>query len=149
MTSCMFGGRLAPTLIALLLFAAASPSSALTQYRRTPIRVAIVDSLPVRGARALVVREGGAAGFTTIILTRASANTEMLAGALALARKLLERPLGPTGRLVAPVSGAARRGPASTGTEQRLTAILRRLEGQPHARIGNVGRGRWIEIPAQ
>lgn len=137
-------GRAAAWLAPLVL-ALAIPAAAAAQQRATSVRVALVDELPVHGARAVVVREGGAAGAMTILLTRASANPEMLAGALSLARRLRARSLEPTGRFVAPLAGAVRRRPASSDTERRLAALLHRLEEQPAVRIGNLGTGRWVE----
>ena len=134
---------IAAGLVALAIAATALHIAAQADGR--PVRVVVLDSLPVSNARALVLQEGRGAQPITIFLTPASANIEMLGGALALARQLRARPLPANRTILVPVSGVVRRGTLNRHAERRLTSILRELEGRPVARIGNVGRGRWIE----
>lgn len=134
---------IAAALVALAIAATALHIGAQAEGR--PVRVVVLDSLPVANARALVLQEGRGVQPITIFLTAASANPEMLGGALAIVRKLRARPLAANRTLLVPVTGVVRRGAISPRTERRLTSILRRLEDRPPARIGNVGRGRWIE----
>ena len=134
---------IAAALVALAIAATALHISAQAEGR--PVRVVVLDSLPVANARALVLHEGRGVQPITIFLTPASANPEMLGGALALARKLRAKPLPANRTVLVPISGIVRRGTIAPGAERRLTNILRRLENRPRARIGNVGPGRWIE----
>lgn len=134
---------IAAGLVALAIAATALHIAA--QAEGKPVRVVVLDSLPVGNARALVLQEGRGTQPITIFLTPASANSEMLGGALAIARKLRAKPLPANRTVLVPISGVVRRGTISTTAERRLTAMLRRLEERPTARIGNVGRGRWIE----
>ena len=134
---------IAAALVALAIAATALHIAA--QAEGKPVRVVVLDSLPVDNARALVLHEGRGTQPITIFLTPASANAEMLGGALAIARKLRARPLPANRTVLVPISGVVRRGTISPSAERRLTSILRRLEERPTARIGNVGRGRWID----
>jgi hypothetical protein len=133
--------------VALLLCAIASTAAyARAQLGGSPIRLAVIDSIPIRDAKALVMREGAGAQPVTIFLTPASADLETLGGALKVARQLRSTHLASGRTELVPISGVVGRGRLGAAAEQRLVGILRRLEEQPVARIGNLGRGRWIEV---
>lgn len=143
-------GALARIAVGALLFASiAATAPGRAREGGGIVRIAVVDSLPVPGVRALVMREGRGAQPITIFLASARADVETLGGALAIARRLRAVPLA-TGRTeVVPVAGVVRRGSLGARAERRLAGILARLEGQPRVRIGNLGDGRWIALPAR
>ena len=142
------GRRLAVATLIITVTAATALHVA-AQRGGSPLRIAVVDSLPVRDARALVMREGAGAQPITIFLTPASANVEILGGALTIARRLRAKPLAAHRTELIPVSGVVQRGTLGATAEARLVGMLRRLESQPVAQIGNLGRGRWIEVASQ
>lgn len=111
------------------------------------LRVAIADRFPVPDARALIVRYASVARPDVIILEPSQATPEALAAALALLRGLdRERPPAPGRFVVATLKGFAPLGEPNRAALNHLATQLSALRAQPPSRIGNLGRGRWIEV---
>jgi hypothetical protein len=136
--------------VAVLGFAAMAGNAAaqLPQERhRWRVRVAIPDTFPLPDARALIVRYASDDRPDVIVLNPTAATPDALAAALALLHDLYkERPAAPGRYLVATLKGFAPLGDPNPATLRRLASQLSALRAQPPSRIGNVGRGRWIEL---
>jgi hypothetical protein len=128
--------------VLLTLAALAAPSSLAGQRGgNPPLFLAIPESFPDVDARAVLLREPGR---EIIVLKSTDATPETLGMALALLRRIRERPLEPGRALMVPVTGfVVRRAPEGEVSEG-LEAALTRLKAQPLARVGNLGPGRSI-----
>lgn len=110
------------------------------------VQLAIPDRFPSREATALVVRFAAPGTADLVMLDGRSANPETLGAALAVLRRLRTSNPSPSHDVVTTVTGFAtvRQSPARRA---QLEETLRTLNARPSARIGNVGPGRWIELP--
>jgi hypothetical protein len=108
------------------------------------VQVVLPDSFPAPGARALVVRF--ATGRDLIILNREHATPQALAAAVALLKELRRRHGVVANTQVVTMQGFT---PIRRGAERasaRFRASIQALNSRPISRVGNVGRGRWIEL---
>ena len=129
-----------------LALAVGTGSSAQSTARR-PVRVAIPNQFPSADARALVVRYASTEKGDLIVLKEADVSPEAFVSAVALLRHL-RKSNPPAGRdEVVTVKGFAPIGRGDPRLTSRLTAVLARLRAQPLARIGNLGQGRWLDLP--
>lgn len=113
-----------------------------------PVVLAIVDDFPAADSRALIVRYPASAGARDmIILDRAFATSDGLASALILLRKLRSTQGAISRVQTAMIAGAVPEKPLSSGRRAYLETGLAKLAGQQPSRVGNLGRGQWIELP--
>lgn len=108
------------------------------------VQVALPDSFPSPDARALVVRF--ATGRDLIILNREHATPHALAAAVALLKELRRTNPRVANTQVVTMQGFTPLGAARGRTGAAFRATIEALNRQPPARIGNLGRGRWIEL---
>ncbi|MGH7720028.1 MAG: hypothetical protein ACREON_14450 [Gemmatimonadaceae bacterium] len=139
--SAMWGTLAA--LLALSMPAAAQHTASVLR----PVRVAVPDEFPTPGARALIVRSPAAGQGDVIILNHAHATAEALSAALALLRELRRSIANPPHTQVVTMQGFTARGAIDRGTLEPLKSRLDLLRSRRPARIGNLGMGKWIELP--
>jgi len=109
-----------------------------------PLFLAIPEVFPDLDARAVVVRETA----REIVLLRATdATAETLGVALALLRRVRERPVQPGRSVMVPITGFVVTNPPGVAARERLDDALERLKAQPPARVGTLGQGRSIRYP--
>jgi hypothetical protein len=131
--------------LAAPLTLATGAASAQSSARR-PVRVAVPDQFPSADARALVVRFASPEKGDVIVLKAADLTPETFVAAVALLRHL-RKSVATTDRdeVVTVKSFASLRQDARLTS--LLTTVLARLRAQPPAPIGNLGQGRWIDLP--
>ncbi len=108
--------------------------------------VAIVESLPIADAKAVVIRSAASGKEDVIIMKQSEATALTLAMALerlagwraAKAVKGEQQILAVTG-----IRSYDRQLPV---LEKKFAPLMRRLARQPTAQIGNAGRGKWIRL---
>jgi hypothetical protein len=125
---------LAPSAGAQRAGAIASPS----------VQVAVPDSFPAPGARALIVRY--ATGRDLIILDRRHATPEVLAAAVALLKELRRTNQRLASTQVVTMQGFTPLGSGTGRSRAAYRAAIEALNRQPVTRIGNLGRGRWVAL---
>jgi hypothetical protein len=131
---------LAATLLTVAAVAAPIPLAAQSAGPR-PLFLAIPEVFPDVDARAVVVREPA----REIVLLRATdATAETLGVALALLRRVRERPVQPGRAVMLPITGFVVTNPPGVAVRERLDDALERLKAQPLARVGTLGPGRSI-----
>lgn len=139
--------------ILVIAVAFGAPAAAQGQARK-PVIVALPDSFPetheprgqITSVRGMVVRFASPGKQDMVILKRDDASPETLAAAINLLRKFRNAVHNPQSDRVATLVGFVppKLTPAS---REALAARLRQLDSQQTSRVGNLGRGRWIEIP--
>lgn len=139
------------SLVALLLGLGLTGLGSRTAHAQEQVRihVALVDSLTTPTARAEVVRFPDASRPTLVLLRAASATPDDVIAALSAITHAKRRPLPPAGavsRLT--VLGAFDADAATPVDRARASAIIRAVRAAPLVRVGNLGRGRWVEIDA-
>lgn len=133
--------------VILLAIAFAPISAAAQRPINDRVRVAIPDRFPLPDARAIVLRYSSIDNPDVIVLDPAHATSETLAAALTLLRHLYkERPPAPGRYVVGTLKGFAPLGRPDPAALRRLAGQLAALRAQRSSRIGNLGRGRWIEL---
>jgi hypothetical protein len=133
--------------LTLLVIAVTATPAAAQRSIDNRVRIALPDRFPLADARALVVRYSSIDNPDVIILDPAHATSETLSAALTLLRHLdKERPPAPGRYVVATLKGFAPLGHPDPAALRRLAGQLAALRAQPSSRIGNLGRGRWIEL---
>jgi hypothetical protein len=131
---------LAATLLTVAAVAAPIPLAAQSAGPR-PLFLAIPEVFPDVDARAVVVRETA----REIVLLRATdATAETLGVALALLRRVRERPVQPGRSVMLPITGFVVTNPPDVAARERLDDALERLKAQPLAAVGTLGPGRSI-----
>lgn len=108
------------------------------------VRVAVVPSLPVATASALIIRTSGS--LPLVVLDQRHADPVTLGLALALVRKIRVAPLAPGEQQVVPIQGGVARTAPNAARSAYLNSQLQRLKARPSGRIGSLGVGRYIEI---
>jgi hypothetical protein len=133
------------SLAALALTAAAQAQG---QEHRS-VRIAVPDSFPGRhGEPAVVIRTAADPLTPVVLLNRATLSEGVVASALATANLLLHRPIKAGETQVMGIASLHQIRPMSESAHALGARYLRQLQAQPTTRIGNVGAGRWIEVPA-
>jgi len=124
----------------------ALPTNAQPAARSPDSRVAlaVVDSMPVRSARAMIVRRSDAPPL--IVLDREHANPATLDLALAMLNKLQRSPVMPGQQQVVPVQGGVARVPATRERTAFLQAQLRAVSARPTGALGTLGRGQHFQF---
>lgn len=136
---------LAATVVLFAASVAAHPAQAQRGAdAQNRVRVAVVPSLPVATASALIIRTSDAPPL--VVMDQQHADPTTLGMALALVRKIRSAPLAPGEQQVVPIQGGVARTAPSATRSAFLNAQLRRLEARPAGRIGALGVGRYIEI---
>lgn len=139
------------SLLAVLLGLGLTGIGTRTAHAQAPerVQVALVDSLTTPSARAEVVRFPDTGRPALVLLRAASATPDDVIAALTAIAHAKRRPLPPAGavsRLT--VLGAIDAEAATPAARARASAIIRAVRAAPLVRIGNLGRGRWVEIDA-
>jgi len=119
----------------------AQPAARTSQSR---VALAVVDSMPVKTARAVIVRRSDEPPL--IVLDRAHANPATLDLALAMLSRLQRSPLTPGQQQVVPVQGGTARVPATRERTAFLRAQLRAVNARPTGALGTLGRGQHIQF---
>jgi hypothetical protein len=136
----------ASALVVPLTFAMGAASA--QSPARRPVRVAVPNEFPSADARALIVRFASAEKGDVIVLKETDVTPETFVAAVALLHHLRKSSAAPQYDEVITVQAFA---PVGRGGDARLKArlagVLAQLRAQPLARIGNLGQGRWIEVP--
>lgn len=139
--------------VALAAMVACWSTTALAQTSRTgpgsddsPI-LALADSMPMKGARAIVLFRAQPTGRNIIVLPGQSARAVDVGAALALLARLQREHAGDNNSVVVPVSGMTPTRPIAGARVAAWDAILRRARERPVSRLGNIGAGRWLELP--
>jgi len=108
------------------------------------LTLAVVDSMPVATARAMVVRK--ADGPTLLVLDRRHATPETLGLALAVVKQVRRTPLAPGAQQVIPIQGGVATKAPSARRMAFLRAQLNSLYAKPVSPLGPLGRGRFMEF---
>lgn len=114
---------------------------------RRPVRVAIPNEFPSTDARALIVRFASPEKGDVIVLRETEVTAQTLVAAVALLHRLRKSGAVPDHDEVVSVKGFVPLGRGDARLASRLSVILERLRAQPVARIGNLGQGRWLDVP--
>lgn len=112
--------------------------------RRANVTVALVDTLPVATAKAVVVRQ--ADGSTLVALDRRHASPELLGAGLAVVKHLRKQPVTPGRQQVVPIQGAVNTRAVSAARQQFLREQYRTLAGRPHGALRGLGQGRFLTV---
>lgn len=112
----------------------------------TAVEVVIPDRFPSTEAFALVVRFAAPGKTDLVLLDARHATPQTLGAALALLRHLRATSPRPGHDVVTTVRGFATVR-ASAPRTAALEGVLRILNAQPTSRVGNLGTGRWVELP--
>lgn len=132
-----------------LLIAIAFPHSELqAQLARgtndNRVLLAVVDSVPIATARAMIVRRSGESPL--VVLDRNHADSETLNMALALLSKLETTPLEHGRQQVVPIQGGLARSEVSPKRAAFLNAQLKAINARPIGSLGTLGRGQHIQF---
>ncbi len=111
---------------------------------KSRVALAVVDSMPVATARALIVRRSGEPPL--IVLDRKFADVATLDLALALLNKLQRTPTVPGQQQVVPIQGGVSRVPATQQRTAFLQAQLRAVAARPTGSLGTLGRGQHTQF---
>ena len=146
--------RIAGTLAVLAIAIASGAPAAAQGQARKPVVVALPDSFPetheprgqITGVRGMVVRFASPGKRDMVILKHDDASPETLAAAINLLRRFRREVPNPQSDRVATLVDFVP--PKLTpAAREALAARLRELNSQQASRVGNLGSGRWIEIP--
>jgi hypothetical protein len=133
---------LAATLLTAAALAAPIPLAAQSAGPR-PLFLAIPEVFPDIDARAVVVRE---TAREVVLLRATDATAETLGVALALLRRVRERPVQPGRSVMLPITGFVVTRPQGMAARTRLDEAIERLKAQPLGRVGTLGQGRSIRF---
>lgn len=137
--------------ILILLMLGVTVSSVFSQSpapveKGASVLLIVPDSFPDASVKALVVRYASPTERELIVLKKADA--EYLAVALAVLRDMETKHGNLSRDQVIPVRGFAPvRKNAERGFLKKYDATIQKLLRQPRSRVGNLGTGRWIELP--
>jgi hypothetical protein len=112
--------------------------------RRANVTVALVDTLPIATAKAVVVRQ--ADGSTLLALDRRHATPELLGAGLAVVKHLRQRPLAAGQQQVVPIQGSATGRTMTPARTRFLQTQLRSLTARPHGALRGLGHGRFLTV---
>jgi type IV secretory pathway protease TraF len=142
--------QIVPTLSLVALATALATSSSLLRAqqsntsRTARLTLAVVDSMPIATARAMVVRKPN--GRTVLVLDRKHATPETLGLGLAVLKQVTRRPHTPGAQQVIPIQG----GVATKAPSARRVAFLRKQLNTLYAKqpttLGGLGRGKFMEL---
>lgn len=123
------------------------PCSAAAQavIRSAPI-LAVADSMPVEGAKAVVLFRSRPTGRNIVVLNAKSAAAMHVGASLALLDRLEREHRGDSFSAVIPISDAIPTRAKSASDLAAWDRHLATLRTRPVARLGDIGRGRWLEL---
>lgn len=115
--------------------------------KRVSVTIALVDSLPFRGAPAVILRRAMARPHDRIVLPRTSATGDQLLAAVFQLLAIRER-MGDTSRADKVFRVTAAKGPSVWDQRERRTAdrLVARLKSRPSEPIVGIGSGSEAEI---
>jgi hypothetical protein len=133
----------------VLLVAGGWPAAAHAQSSIAAKRVvvAVPDSFPDKDASLVVIRYRASDQPDLILLNSAKMSWESLAVGMAVLRKGRATNPAPPADEVTAVHGFASDRRSTPAFQAKVQSIVARLQSQPPAKIGNLGRGRWIDLP--
>lgn len=111
---------------------------------QTRVALAVVDSMPVATARAMIIRRTGEPPL--VVLDRKHADPATLDLALAMLSKLQRTPLVSGQQQVVPIQGGVSRVPATRQRMAFLQAQLSAVNARPSGALGTLGRGQHIQF---
>lgn len=142
--------QLVPTLSLVAIATALATSSSLLRAQqgnnaRAPrITLAVVDSMPVATARAMVVRKPD--GRTLLVLDRKHATPETLGLGLAVIKHVSKKPAQAGTQQVIPIQGGVATKAPSAKRLAFLRTQLNTLYAKQTASLGGLGRGKFMEF---
>ncbi len=134
----------AAALVPLLSLQAQAQVPRARAAKASRITLAVVDSMPVATAKAMLVRKAN--GATLLVLDRRHATPETLGLGLAVLRRAERTTLEPGGQQVIPIQGGV---PTVTPSARRMAFLRDRIAevgARPHGALGALGRGKFIEF---
>ena len=132
------------SLAAIALVLVSSVTLSAQAARRNNVTVALVDTLPVTTAKAVVVRK--ADGSTLLALDRRHATPDLLGAGLAVVRHLRKQPLAAGQQQVVPIQGSVNTRTVSVARTQFLRNQFRALTARPHGTLKGLGQGRFLSV---
>ena len=149
MTSHIAQFRSALIAAGLLAFAVAGARPVAAQEPHPMVRIAVPDSFPLRAAEpAMLLRSGTDPFEPVILLNKAKLDEETIAAALTAVGVLLRQPIEPRQTQVIRLATFKHARPVNSPARTLAAGYLRQLRTRPVTRIGNIGQGRWIQVPA-
>lgn len=145
--------RLARTLLMTATLLLASPAVAQGGAQGGgaphPLRIALLENAPADAPLGLVVRSGAAREPDLLVLPADRATAQLVRAGIAFAKKFRRDVRHVDGTAVATLGGYVQRrrgGPANERAQRHAEEVLARARTQPVVNIGNLGRGRWVEL---
>lgn len=133
----------------LLAFGVAGARPLAAQQPRATVRIAVPDSFPARSQPpALLLRSGTDPLNPVILLNKAKLDEQVIAAALVAADVVRRQSIEPRQTQVIALATFKRARPLSAHAHAVAADYLRQLRTRPVTRIGNIGPGRWIQVPA-
>ena len=133
----------------LLAVAVAGARPLAAQQPHPMVRIAVPDSFPTRSQQpALLLRTGTDPLEPVILLNKAKLDEDALAAALVAVDVLLRQPIDPRQTQVVNLAMFKHARPVNSPARALAAGYLKQLRTRPVTRIGNIGRGRWMQIPA-
>jgi hypothetical protein len=108
------------------------------------ITLAIVDSMPVATAKALIVRKAN--GTALLVLDRQHASPETLGLGLAVLRTAARTALAPGAQQVIPIQGGVPTAAPSAKRMGYLRGQLAAVSARPRGTLGTLGSGKFVDI---
>jgi len=112
----------------------------------SPVRIAVPDSFPAPGAVAMVLRYNDLTDGDVILLERSALRPEVLGSAIVTLRATRRHSAVAGSVEAVMITGGVPMRRLPPGITARLRRTLTELQAQPVTQIGNLGRGRWIEL---
>jgi hypothetical protein len=111
------------------------------------VQLVVPDSFPSQAGRAIVMRFAGARQSDVVVVNRSALSARTVAAAMALLRSLRRQIAQPPHDMLTLVDGFVEMPHANTREIAEWERAVDRLRAQRRSRIGNLGRGQWIELP--
>lgn len=109
--------------------------------------VAVPETFPLVEARAIVWRQERGNEADVILLHPGHADAQTLATAKALLKELRDTPTTWRGDQMVVMTSHTVQGSLDQETVARYRRVLDDLTRRPRVTLGNVGPGRWVELP--
>lgn len=136
--------RLVIAVLCACSLSAVSTVSAQGAQRSRSVIIAVADSFPAARGYAVIMRDADAAATDVVILPSTGATPDALAGALIVLQKLRAQG-APAHKQIVTLTGLHPRS-IPPRIAAWLANVMQRASQQPATRIGNIGRGKWIEL---
>lgn len=131
--------------LALLVLLMGSATVKAQQEARATV-LAIADSLPVAGAKALVFFRSRPTGRHVIVMSARSANEQLFGASLSLIQSLERKSENSSHSAVIPISDFVPTRSHSQDEEAHWRRQLSQVRSRPLTKIGNLGMGRWVAV---